>query len=82
MTGASCSPGAAARAAGPLPAEHGGYEDALFETDVMNAIEAHHARQAAVEAAAAPLFVFWAPHIAHSPLQVNCDQGCSGCAQT
>lgn len=40
----------------------GGYEDALFEQHVLAFIEAHDA--------ATPMFLFWAPHIVHSPLQV------------
>eukprot|EP00967_Tisochrysis_lutea_P025174 scaffold28979_cov33-Tisochrysis_lutea.AAC.2 len=41
----------------------GGYEDALFEQHVLAFIEAHDA--------ATPMFLFWAPHIVHSPLQAR-----------
>lgn len=40
----------------------GGYEDALFEETVLRTIEEHNTSE--------PLFLFWAPHIAHAPLQV------------
>ena len=38
------------------------YEDALFEAEVHRIVAAH-------DAAAAPLFLFWAPHIVHAPLE-------------
>ena len=48
---------------GPLDDKwYDGYEDSLFEQHVMATIEGHDA--------ATPLFVFWAPHIVHTPLQV------------
>jgi len=40
----------------------GGYEDSIFEQGVLNVVAAHDA--------ATPLFLFWAPHIVHTPLQV------------
>jgi hypothetical protein len=40
----------------------GGYEDALFEQQVMEVVEKHPP--------SSPLFLFWAPHIVHTPLQV------------
>ena len=40
----------------------GGYEDALFEQQVMEVVEKHPPTS--------PLFLFWAPHIVHTPLQV------------
>jgi arylsulfatase A-like enzyme len=48
---------------GPL-GEHwyDGYEDSIFEQHVLNTVEAHPV--------ADPLFLFWAPHIVHAPLQV------------
>ena len=41
---------------------HDGYEDSLLEQQVLRTIAAHDA--------AAPLFLFWAPHIVHTPLQL------------
>jgi arylsulfatase I/J len=41
---------------------YSGYEDSLFEQHVLSTIETHDPAQ--------PLFVFWAPHIVHTPLQV------------
>merc|ERR1719265_2640561 len=41
---------------------YGGYEDALFEQQLLDLIESHDPQ--------VPLFVFWAPHVAHGPLQV------------
>ena len=38
------------------------YEDSLFETRVLEIVEGHPA--------ASPLFLFYAPHIVHGPLQV------------
>ena len=43
-------------------AGYGGYEDALFEERVLQAIDAHDP--------SSPLFLFWAPHLVHVPLQV------------
>lgn len=40
----------------------GGYEDALFEQQLLGLIQSHDPQ--------VPLFVFWAPHVAHGPLQV------------
>jgi arylsulfatase I/J len=40
----------------------GGYEDSIFEQHVLQLVEAHDS--------ATPLFLFWAPHIVHAPLQV------------
>ena len=40
----------------------GGYEDALLAQQAVAAVEAHDATQ--------PLFLFWAPHAVHTPLQV------------
>jgi arylsulfatase A-like enzyme len=42
--------------------DYGGYEDALFAREVMRTVAQHDA--------ASPYFLFWAPHIAHVPLQV------------
>lgn len=41
---------------------YGGYEEALFEQQILSLIEEHDPTQ--------PLFVYWAPHTAHAPLQV------------
>ena len=41
---------------------YGGYEDSLFEQQVLDVVAAHPATS--------PLFLFWAPHIVHTPLQV------------
>ena len=41
---------------------HDGYEDSLLEQQVVRTIAAHDA--------ATPLFLFWAPHIVHTPLQL------------
>jgi len=41
---------------------HDGYEDSLLEQQVLRTIAAHDA--------ATPLFLFWAPHIVHTPLQL------------
>jgi hypothetical protein len=72
---------------------HNGFEDALFEAEVMRVLDQHsnattttHAEAAlaqhdnsssigstgevAEEEEVAPLFLFWAPHSVHSPLQV------------
>jgi hypothetical protein len=59
------------QSSGPCPTEclpgpkgdqwYGGYEDALFEQQVLEMVAAHDAT--------VPLFLFWAPHIAHAPLQ-------------
>eukprot|EP00035_Acanthoeca_spectabilis_P017658 m.371226 g.371226 ORF g.371226 m.371226 type:complete len:556 (+) comp16683_c0_seq28:2454-4121(+) len=43
------------------------YEDALFESRVTEVIERHPNKDV-------PLFVFWATHIVHGPLQVPDDQ--------
>jgi len=57
------TPGGAGCAAGPSgDTWHDGYEDSLFEQHVLDTIAAH-------DAAAAPLFLFWAPHIVHAPLE-------------
>ena len=40
----------------------GGYEDALMAQQVMKTLEDHDA--------ATPYFLFWAPHIVHTPLEV------------
>ena len=58
-------PGAQPSDCAPGPqgdAWYGGYEDALLEEHVLETIREH-------DAAAAPLFLFWAPHVAHAPLQ-------------
>ena len=39
-----------------------GYEDSLLEQEVLSTIAEHDA--------ATPLFLFWAPHIVHAPLQL------------
>ena len=39
----------------------GGYEDSIFEQHVLSTVEAHDPED--------PLFLFWAPHIVHAPLQ-------------
>jgi hypothetical protein len=49
------------------PGEHGdgwwgGYEDSLFEQQVLQVVQHHPPTD--------PLFLFWAPHIVHTPLQV------------
>jgi len=50
-------------AAGPLGDPWwGGYEDSLFEKHALALVEGHDA--------AVPLFLFFAPHIVHTPLQV------------
>ena len=41
---------------------HAGYEDSLLEQEVLRTIGAHDAAE--------PLFLFWAPHIVHTPLQL------------
>lgn len=41
---------------------YGGYEDALFEQQVLRTVAEHNP--------ATPYFLFWAPHIVHTPLQV------------
>eukprot|EP00911_Craspedida_sp_UC1_P002685 UC1_evm1s1972 len=54
-TGGGCTPG---------PKDdhwYGGYEDALFEQHVLNFIETQPVDQ--------PMFLFWAPHIVHAPLE-------------
>ena len=52
--------------AGPLNTKDwfGGYEDALLEEQVLLAVNSH-------DHSAQPLFLFWAPHIVHAPLQVR-----------
>ena len=40
----------------------GGYEDALLAQEAIRTIDAHDTSR--------PLFLFWAPHIVHAPLQV------------
>ena len=48
---------------GPLGQHwYGGYEDSIFEQNVLSTVEAHDPSD--------PLFLFWAPHIVHAPLQV------------
>ena len=52
------------------PGPHGdtifdGYEDSLFESAVLDAVNTHE-----VGADKPPLFLFWAPHIVHAPLEV------------
>ena len=42
--------------------DYGGYEDALFEREVLRTVKEHDV--------AYPYFMFWAPHIAHVPLEV------------
>ena len=44
---------------------HGGYEDSLLEQQVLQVIQRHDVNL--------PLFMFWAPHIAHAPLQAPAD---------
>ena len=39
----------------------GGYEDSLLEQQLLRMLDRHQPE--------VPLFVFWAPHIAHAPLQ-------------
>lgn len=46
-------------------ARHDAYEDALFTQSVLRTVRDHHERRRAE-----PLFVFWATHGVHSPLQV------------
>ena len=41
---------------------YGGYEDALFEQQVLRTVAMHDPAE--------PYFLFWAPHIVHTPLQV------------
>ena len=41
---------------------YGGYEDSLLEQQVLQTIAEHDAAE--------PLFLFWAPHIVHTPLQL------------
>ena len=53
------------------PGPHGdttfdGYEDSLFESAVLDAVNTHE-----VGAGKPPLFLFWAPHIVHAPLEVS-----------
>lgn len=45
------------------PFEGSAYADDLFAERVVSVIESHNA-------SSAPLFLFWAPHAAHTPLQV------------
>ncbi len=57
------------RPAGCAPGPHGdvpsgGFEDALLTREALAAIAAHP------DPSRTPLFVFWAPHAAHTPLQV------------
>lgn len=40
----------------------GEYEEFLFQSQVLNIVQQHNTSQ--------PLFLFYAPHIAHCPLQV------------
>ena len=40
----------------------GGYEDSVFEQQVLDTVHDHDASK--------PMFLFWAPHIVHAPLQV------------
>ena len=49
---------------GPLAQDEwwAGYEDSLFEQQILQAVEKHDA--------SVPMLLFWAPHIAHAPLQV------------
>jgi hypothetical protein len=48
---------------GPLGSKnYDGYEDALFEEQLLGTIAAHDKD--------VPLFAFWAPHIVHAPLEV------------
>ena len=42
----------------------GGYEDSLFEQQVLHTIDTHNTTSDG------PLFLFWAPHIVHAPLQL------------
>ena len=42
--------------------EYGGYEDALFAQLVVKTVEEHDVSR--------PYFLYWAPHIVHSPMQV------------
>jgi hypothetical protein len=41
---------------------YGGYEDSLFAQHVLQTVEEHDPED--------PYFLFWAPHIVHSPLEV------------
>ena len=43
------------------------YEDALFQQHVLDFVAEHDP--------AAPMFLFWAPHIVHTPLQVHTGGG-------
>lgn len=43
-------------------AVYGGYEDALFAQHVVRSVEQHDTSR--------PYFLYWAPHIVHTPLQV------------
>ena len=52
--------------------QFGGYEDALFAQAVLRTVEQHHDDAAAEllrPSGIPPLYLFWAPHIAHAPLQ-------------
>ncbi len=68
VTGTGCSPGplAAAMPDGGYIVSHSGFEDALFEAEVTRVIDQH----AVAGNVSTPLFLFWAPHAVHSPLQV------------
>ena len=49
--------------AGPQGDQHyGGYEDATLVQHVVALIEGHEPAE--------PMFLFWAPHVIHTPLQV------------
>ena len=70
VTGAGCVQGnrvSAVLGAGAATAlsDHHAYEDELFAQSVIQTVADHHAR-----GRAEPLFVFWATHAIHSPLQV------------
>ena len=41
---------------------YGGYEDSLFAQHVLRTVEQHDPQD--------PYFLFWAPHIVHTPLEV------------
>ena len=68
----TCAGGSVMNGDGPCPAqctagpkgdhEWGGYEDALLEQELVKTIKRANLSQ--------PLFVFWAPHAVHAPLQV------------
>merc|ERR1712080_518629 len=60
VTGNTCKPGPLAKT--PLTEHYNGYEDALFEQQVLNVVNSHNTSE--------PFFLFWAPHIVHTPLQV------------